>query len=44
MKHVYLSDVLIEEALKHNQITTQEAQKLRKKIDCQQSIYKFTHK
>ena len=44
MKHAYLSEATIEDALKHRQITTVEADKLRKKIDCQSSIYKITNK
>jgi len=44
MKHAYLSDELINEALKHSQITAQEADKLRKKIDCQSFIYKSINK
>ena len=44
MKHAYLSEATIEDALKHNQITMQEADKLRKKIDCQTSIYELTSK
>lgn len=40
MKHTYLSEVTINEALANHAITVQEAAKLMKKIDCQVSIYK----
>ncbi|MDA3907553.1 MAG: hypothetical protein PF437_00550 [Sulfurimonas sp.] len=44
MKHTYLSQTVIEEALKDHSITENEAAKLKKKIDCQSTIFKFTHK
>jgi hypothetical protein len=44
MKHIYLSESLIEEALKHHFITENEADKLRKKIDYQSSIFKAINK
>ena len=44
MKHAYLSETTIEDALRHHQITAQEADKLKKKIECQSSIYKITNK
>lgn len=44
MKHVYLTDTVIEQALETHAITTAEAEKLKKKIACQESIYKATHK
>ena len=44
MKHAYLSRTVIDEALKDNLITQNEAEKLKKKIDCQSTIFKFIHK
>jgi len=44
MKHTYLSQTLIEEALKEHSITEKEAIKLKKKIDSQSSIFKMIHK
>ncbi len=44
MKHVYLSEAAISEALSSHAITTQEANKLKKKIDMQVSIFKSIHK
>jgi hypothetical protein len=44
MKHAYLTETVINEALTHHAITSAEAQKLKKKIDCQKIIYKATHK
>ena len=44
MEHAYLSETLINDALKHHQITLKEADKLKKKIDCQSLIFKSTHK
>ena len=40
MKHAYLSEALVQDALKHNQITQQEAEKLKKKIHTQLSLFK----
>ena len=44
MKHTYLSQSVIAEALKDHLITENEAEKLKKKIDCQSTIFKFIHK
>lgn len=44
MKHIYLSETLIIDALKNHQITSQEADKLKNKIDTQSSIYKLINK
>ena len=44
MKHAYLSEVTISEALSNRVITTQEADKLKKKIDTQVSIFKTINK
>jgi len=44
MKHIYLSKSSINRALEEHSITEQEAKKLYKKVDCQVSIYKVTHK
>jgi len=44
MKHSYLSQNTINDALKFKQITSVEAEKLRKKIDTQISIYKSINK
>jgi hypothetical protein len=44
MKHTYLSQMVIDEALKGHCITKSEADKLKKKIDCQSTIFKFIHK
>jgi len=40
MKHTYLSETVVSDALLNKAITEQEAQKLMKKIDCQVTIYK----
>ena len=40
MKHSYLSETLINDALQNKAITEQEAQKLMKKISCQEKIFK----
>lgn len=44
MNHAYLSETEIHEALVNHRITTQEAEKLIKKIDCQLTIYKKINK
>ena len=44
MKHVYLSETTIKEALQSHAITTKEAEKLKSKIENQVSIYKSLHK
>ena len=44
MKHVYLSDNVVDEALKNRLITEHEADKLKKKIDSQSTIFKFINK
>ena len=44
MKHAYLSQTLVNDALKHHQITQQEADKLKKKIHTQSTIFKSIHK
>jgi len=44
MKHVYLTDSVIEKALQSNAITMTEAEKLKKKMACQEDIYKSTQK
>jgi len=44
MKHTYLSEATISEALSSHAITTQEADKLKKKIDTQVSIFKSINK
>jgi len=44
MKHTYLSEVVVNDALVKKAITEVEAQKLLKKINCQVSIYQATHK
>lgn len=44
MKHTYLSETVINEALSKHVITEVEAEKLKKKIDFQKIIYKATHK
>ncbi|WP_297440598.1 hypothetical protein [Sulfurimonas sp.] len=44
MKHVYLTESVIKEALEKRAITSKEAKKLKKKIECQKTIYKATHK
>ena len=44
MKHAYLSERVIDEALKHHLITKNEATKLQKKVDCQSSIVKIINK
>ncbi|WP_372999335.1 hypothetical protein [Sulfurimonas sp.] len=44
MKHAYLSQTVIDEALKDHMITENEATKLKKKLDCQSSIFKIIHK
>ena len=40
MKHAYLSEDVINEALTYKAITQEEAERLLKKIDCQATIYK----
>ncbi|EQB35402.1 hypothetical protein M947_08960 [Sulfurimonas hongkongensis] len=44
MKHTYLSQEVIQEALNLHHITQQEADKLRVKLDSESSIYNMTHK
>ena len=44
MKHAYLSEMLIEDALRHHQITAEEAEKLKKKIDNQSLIFQSISK
>jgi hypothetical protein len=44
MKHTYLSQKEIEEALKNHCITEREADKLKKKIDTQSMIFKLLNK
>lgn len=44
MKHVYLSEATISEALLNHAITAQEAEKLKNKIDFQVSIFKSINK
>ena len=44
MKHVYLSERLIEEAVKNRSITTTEADKLKSKMNSQPSIFKLINK
>ena len=44
MKHAYLSEATISEALTNHAITTQEADKLKKKMDTQVSIFKSINK
>ncbi|WP_207562812.1 hypothetical protein [Sulfurimonas aquatica] len=44
MNHVYLSETVINNALATHVITSVEAEMLKKKVDCQVSIYKATHK
>lgn len=44
MKHSYLSQNTIDDALKFKQITSTEAKKLKKKIDTQVAIFKSIHK
>lgn len=44
MKHTYLSAAAVAKALANHAITTKEAKKLLKKIDCQVTIYKTIHK
>jgi len=44
MKHAYLSEEAIINALASGAITEREAQKLKKKIDCQITIYKTINK
>jgi len=44
MKHTYLSTLAIDDALLHHCITSKEARKLKKKINCQADIYKIIHK
>lgn len=44
MKHTYLSQTVIDEALKEHMITENEANKLKKKIDCQLTIFKIVYK
>jgi len=44
MNHAYLTQSVIEQALDTHAITTAEAEKLKKKIVCQESIYQATQK
>jgi len=44
MKHTYLSEVTINEALASHAITQKEAVKLIKKVDCQVVIFKSINK
>jgi len=44
MKHTYLSQKEIDEALKNHCITETEADKLKKKIDTQSMIFKLLNK
>lgn len=44
MKHTYLSEATISEALVNHAITAQEAKKLKSKIEAQVSIYKSFNK
>ncbi len=44
MKHTYLTTLSVHEALVHHAITSQEAEKLSRKVQCQEKIYKATHK
>ena len=44
MKHTYLSEMVVNDALINKAITEQEAQKLMKKIGCQETIYRFITK
>ena len=44
MNHAYLSKTEVNEALAKHNITSMEAEKLIKKIDCQVKIYNQTHK
>jgi len=43
MKHTYLTESAIKEAVAQHGITKKEAKKLMKKINCQAFIYKTTH-
>lgn len=44
MKHAYLTEVTISEALSLGVITKVEAERLMKKIECQASLFKTLHK
>ncbi len=44
MKHIYLSESAVQDALKNHQITQMEAQRLSQKIQNQAIIYRSTHK
>ena len=44
MKHAYLSEVSINEALQSHAITVEESEKLMKKINCQQVVFKSINK
>ena len=44
MKHTYLSEATISEALVNHAITAQEAEKLKSKVNAQVSIYKSLNK
>ncbi len=44
MKHVYLSEIVVNDAFKQHKITSKEADKLKKKIHTQSSISKFIRK
>lgn len=44
MNHAYLSETAVLDALLGNAITKQEAEKLKKKISCQETIFKAVNK
>jgi hypothetical protein len=44
MQHAYLTKSSVHDALIHHAITKQEAQKLDKKLECQERVYKMSHK
>ena len=44
MKHAYLSEISIKDALQSHAITAEEAKKLMRKIDSQVVIFKSIHK
>ncbi|WP_457744857.1 hypothetical protein [Sulfurimonas sp.] len=43
MKHTYLTTTSVHDALVHHAITEKEAEKLTKKIQCQEKIYRAHH-
>jgi hypothetical protein len=43
MKHTYLTEKAIKNAVAHHEITKIEAKKLMKKLNCQVFIYRTTH-